>query len=228
MRAPCAGVPAPGGKPVPSGATLISHAAISAGSIGLPRPGPSADATLAARQSISPTAGDILLGVDMFDLPVAVDPPAGDGVEVLIQHCPDRRNCLELTALGDEFGSGRLHVAGIVPGAALQGRGPAVPMPGHAEAGEGLAEYRLRQTRLGPAFAAVGRYHDLGDPAGAGIGDAGDLVEPRPRQIQPRRRLGDERLDLLQQIELVRLAVRQDRCIDLAFPIAYGRFRDEL
>src|SRR5262249_28278488 len=121
MRAPCAGVPAPGGKPVPSGATLISHTAISAGSIGLPRPGPSADAALAARQSVSPTAGDILLGVNMLDLAGAVDAPAGDGVEMLVQHRPDRRNCLQLTAVGDEFGSGRLHVTGIVPGAALQG-----------------------------------------------------------------------------------------------------------
>src|SRR5215831_1466442 len=181
---------------------LMSQAAMSASVTDLPRPGPSADAALAARQSASPrtptpSVGEILLGVNMLDLPGAVDAPAGDGVEVLVQHRPDRRNCLQLTAMGDEFGSGRLHVAGVVPGAALQGRGPAVPAPGHAEAGEGLDEYRLRQTRLGPAFAAVGRYHDLGDPAGAGIGDAGDLVEPRPRQIQPRRRLGDERLDLL-------------------------------
>src|SRR5215471_2017829 len=150
MRAPCAGVPAPGGKPVPSGAMLISHAAISAGSIGLPRPGPSADTALAARQSASPTAGEILLGVNMPDLPGAVDAPAGDGVEMLVEHRSDRRNCLQLAALGGEFGSGRLHVAGVVPGAALQSRGPAVPTPGHAEAGEGLAEHRLRQTRLGP------------------------------------------------------------------------------
>src|SRR5215468_123596 len=161
MRAPCAGVPAPGGKPVPSGATLISHAPISAGSIGLPRPGPSADATLAARQSASATAEEILLGVNKPDLPGAVDAPAGDGVEMLVQDRPDRRNCLQLAALGDEFGSGRLRVAGIVPGAALQSRGPAVPAPRHAEAGEGLAEHRLRQPGLGPAFAAVGRNHDL-------------------------------------------------------------------
>src|SRR5215471_6925925 len=106
MRAPCADVPAPGGKPAPSGATLISHAAISVGSIGLPRPGPSADAALAARQSANPRAGETLLGVNMLDLAGAVDAPAGDGVEVLVQHRADRRNCLQLTAMGDEFGSG--------------------------------------------------------------------------------------------------------------------------
>src|SRR5580704_11570193 len=191
MWAPCTGVPAPGGNPLPLGSMLMSQAAMSASVTGLPRPGPSADAALAARQSASPrtptpSVGEIRLGVNMLDLPSAVDAPAGNGIKVMVQHRPDRRSCLQFAALRDEFGSGRLHVAGIVPGAALQGRGPAVPAPGHAEASEGLAEHWLRQTGLGPAFAAVGRNHDLGDPAGAGIGDPGDLVEPRPLQIYPR------------------------------------------
>src|SRR5438067_4325608 len=212
---------------------LMSHAAMSASVTGLPRPGPSADAALAAQQRASPTAvtprvGKIRLGINMLDLPGALDAPAGDGVKVMVEHRPDRRNRLQLAALRDEFGSGRLHVAGIVPGAALQGRGPAVPAPGHAEASEGLAEHWLRQTGLGPAFAAVGRNHDLGDPAGARIGNAGDLVEPRALQIYPWRWLNDERLDLLQKIVLVRLAVRQDRRIDLGFPIAHGRLLHEL
>src|SRR5580692_11920891 len=228
MWAPWAGVPAPGGNPLPLGSMLMSQAAISASVIGFPRPGPSADAALAVRQSASPRTGEILLGVNMLDLPGAVDAPAGNGIKVVVQHRPDRRSCLQFAALRDEFGSGRLQIAGIVPGAALQGRGPAVPTPGHAETGEGFAEHWLRQTRLRPAFAAVGRNHDLGDPAGAGIGEPGDLVEPRPLQFYPRRRLGDERLDLLQQIELVRLPVRQDRRIDLGFPIAHGRFLHEL
>src|ERR1700745_773968 len=139
---------------------LMSQAAISASVIGFPRPGPSADAALAARQSASPRTptprlGEIRLGINMLELPGAVDAPAGDGVKMVVQHRPNRRNCLQLAALRDKFGSGRLHVAGIVPGAALQGRGPAIPTPGHAEAGEGFAEHRLRQTGLGPAFAAV-------------------------------------------------------------------------
>src|SRR5205807_2084629 len=145
---------------------LMSHAAISASVSGFPRPGPSADAALAARQSASPRTPtprlrEILLGVNMLELPGAVDAPAGNGIKVVVQHRPDRRNCLQFAALRDEFGSGRLHVAGIVPGAALQGRGPAVPAPGHAKASEGFAEHWLRQTGLGPAFAAVGRNHDL-------------------------------------------------------------------
>src|SRR4051794_35527176 len=130
---------------------LMSQAAMFASVTGLPRPGPSADAALAPRQSASPRAvtpktWEILVGVNMLDPPGAVDAPAGDRVEMMVKHRPDRRNCLQLAALRDEFGSGRLHVAGIVPGAALQGRGPAVPTPGHAEAGEGFAEHRLRQT----------------------------------------------------------------------------------
>src|SRR3954471_22167687 len=154
MRAPWAGVPAPGGNPLPLGSMLMSQAAISASVTGLPRPGPSADAALAARQSASPRTPtprlrEILLGVNMLDLPGAVDGPASDGVEVLVQHRSDRRHGLQLAALRDEFGSGRLQIAGIIPGAALQGRGPAVPSPGHAEAGEGLAEHRRRQTGLG-------------------------------------------------------------------------------
>src|SRR5580692_11453591 len=147
---------------------LMSQAAMSASVSGLPRPGPSEDAALAAKQSASPRTptprlGEILLGVNMLEFPGAVDAPAGNGIKVVVQHRPDRRSCLQFAALRDEFGSGRLHVAGIVPGAALQGRGPAVPAPGHAEAGEGFAQHWLRQTRLRPAFAAIGRNHDLGD-----------------------------------------------------------------
>ena len=36
MRAPCADVPLPGGRPPPSGETLMSQAAISAGLTGFP------------------------------------------------------------------------------------------------------------------------------------------------------------------------------------------------
>src|SRR5216684_3150287 len=228
MRPPWAGVPPPSGKPLPSGSMLMSQAAISASFSGLPRPGPSASAGPAIRQSASPRAGTIELCVDMLDLPRTLDPPAGDRVEVMVQHRPDRRRRLQLPARGDEFGPGRLRVARVVPGAALQHRRAAVPTPRHAKARERLAQYRLRQGRLAPALAAVGRNHDLGDPAGPGIGDAGDLPEPRPLQAQPGRGAGDERLDLLQQVELVGLAVRQQRGIGPSLPVAHGRPLDEL
>src|SRR3984893_6240099 len=198
MRAPWAGVPPPGGKPVPSGSMLMSHAAKAAASNGLPRLGPSAEAAPEATQKASQTAVISPLRINMLDLPRAVDPPAGDGVEVMVQHHRDRWDRLKLAALGDKLGAGRLHVAGLVPGAALQDRGAAVPAPGHAKAGERLAQHRLRQRRLRPAPPAIGRNHDFGDPAGTGIGDAGDFIEPGLFQGQPWRRLSDERLDLLQ------------------------------
>src|SRR5262252_9322889 len=39
IGAPCAAVPLPGGRPVPSGRMLMSHAAMSASEIFAPRPG---------------------------------------------------------------------------------------------------------------------------------------------------------------------------------------------
>src|SRR6516164_5388251 len=155
---------------------LISQAAMSAASSGLPRLGPSAKATPAASKSANQTAEITPLRVNMLDLPRAVDRPAGDGVEVLVRkrHC--RRDRLQLSAFGDKFGAGRLHIAGLVPGATLQDCGATIPAPGHAEAGEGLTQHRLLQRRLRPALSAICRNHDLGDPAAAGIGDAGNLI----------------------------------------------------
>src|ERR1051325_2521985 len=180
MWPPWAGVPLPGGKPLPWGSMLMSQAAMSASVSGLPRAGPSASTGPATRQSASPTAGTIALFVDMLDLPGALDSPTGNGVEVMVQRRPDRRRRLQLAPRRDEFGPGRLRIARIVPGAALQHRRAAVPIPRHAESCERLALHRRRQGRFAPALAAVGRNHDLDDPAGPGIGNAGDLVEPRP------------------------------------------------
>src|SRR5438034_11125353 len=118
---------------------LISHAAMAAASIGLPRLGPSAEAAPAARQRVSPTAVSSQLCINMLDLPRGGDPPAGDGVKMVGQRRRDRWDRLQLPALGDKLRTGRLHVAGLVPGAALQDSGAAVPAPRHAKAGERLA-----------------------------------------------------------------------------------------
>src|SRR5438477_1218013 len=227
MWAPWAGVPAPGGKPVPSGSMLISHAAMAAASAGLPRSSTSAEAAPAVTEKASQTAAISLLRVNMLDLPGAFDAPAGDRVEMVVQHHRDRRDRLQLPALGDKLGAGRLHVANLVPGAALQSCGAPVPAPGHTKAGERLTQHRLLQCSLCPAAPAIGRKHDFCDPAGAGVCDSGDFVEPGLLQGQTRRGLSDERLDLLQQIELVRLAVRQNRRIGFGFPKAHGRLLHE-
>ena len=106
MATPWAGVPAPGGNPVPSGRMLMSHAAISAPLIGSPRLVASAKATPAVRPSKRQATGIEPLRVDMLDFPGAVDSPAGDGVEVLVRKRHNRRHRLQLPACRDKFGRG--------------------------------------------------------------------------------------------------------------------------
>src|ERR1700693_5356844 len=150
IGAPCAEVPLPGGRPVPSGMMEMSQAARSEGLTGLPRLGPSAKAAPAARANASETVLSESLRIDMLDLPFGVDRPAGDGIEVLARERQDRWRLRGLTARGHELRPGRLRVAGFIPGAALQDGGTAVPAPRHAEAGEGLGQHRVLQGRLRP------------------------------------------------------------------------------
>src|SRR5437588_177090 len=112
---------------------LMSHAARSAVLIALPSLGPSA-LTCIEEKTRSAIAAAIL-GVDMLHLPFAVDRPAGDAVVMLIGEGLNGRSGFQLAALRDEFGARRLRVAGLVPGAALQDRGPAVPAPRSPEPG---------------------------------------------------------------------------------------------
>src|SRR6266704_6725801 len=188
MTAPWTAVPLPGGKPLPSGAMLMSQLARSASLTGCPRPGVSAASAVLA-PSAKRTTAEKDLRVSMLRLPFAVDGPTRDGVHVPHREGDHRRIGLGLAPLGDELGPSGLHVASLVPGAALQDRRLAVPTPGHAEAGQGLAQHRLLQRRLGPALAPISRDHDLGDPAVARIGEARNFVEPRTLQGQARRRV---------------------------------------
>src|SRR5262252_9273082 len=98
---------------------LMSQAAMSAVPAGLPRLGASAEAAPATSKSVNQTPEITQLRVGMFDLPRAVDRPAGDGVAMLVQNRSHRGDHLQFAALGDELGSGRLRIAGLVPGAAL-------------------------------------------------------------------------------------------------------------
>src|SRR5260370_4401871 len=109
---------------------------MSASVIGLPSPGVSATAVPAPKASTKASAKTGLC-IDMFDLPVAPDAPAGNAVVVLVgerQRACHRLVCL--TACGHELGAGWLHIAGLVPGAALQDDPLAIPLPRHAETGE--------------------------------------------------------------------------------------------
>src|SRR5579872_7116810 len=81
--APCSAVPLPTGRPAPSGSMSMSHAAISAGSIGLPRLGPSPSAPPTPNVKVNNAVKVSALGVHMFDLTFVVDCPAHDGIEVV-------------------------------------------------------------------------------------------------------------------------------------------------
>src|SRR5262245_13736473 len=138
----------------------MSHGARSAGAIGCPKRGASAARTGAAAIA---TATPIIAAPAttrsrerIACLPSLVDPPAGDGIVVVLPAQP---------AVGDELRARGLHHAGIVGGAALQQRRAAVPLPGGAKTRERLRQHGLLQRSAGPALAAVGRH--LGRPHAA-------------------------------------------------------------
>src|SRR5580698_1995189 len=109
--APCAALPLPGGRLVPSGSTLMSHALISASEIGLPRWGESA-ATASDPQERAPNnASACGLRIDMLDLPAVLDAPSGEAVVVLVWKAEHVRNLVGLAAYGDEIRTQRLHRA---------------------------------------------------------------------------------------------------------------------
>src|SRR5260221_2636231 len=152
--APCAGVPPPIGRPVPSGWMLMSDGGMSAGWSGVPRFGPAAKAAPDPRPSARAMAGSLC--IDMLHLPFAVDRPAGEAVVVLVREGQHVRDLLGLAALGHELGAGRLHVAALVPRAALQYGRAAVPAPGPAEPGKGLGERRRVKRPLCPTLCRRG------------------------------------------------------------------------
>src|SRR5262245_40524820 len=145
MGAPCAAVPLPGGRPVPSGWMLMSQAAISAGVTGWPRFGPPAMA--ADETNATNIAAIDRSRVDMSHLPFAVDGPASGAVVVLVRECQDRWDCRRLTAVGHDLSARWLDVAALVPSAALQDCRPAVPLPRDAEPRKRLRQHRLLYRR---------------------------------------------------------------------------------
>src|ERR1700733_14933892 len=143
---------------------LMSQLAMAASSIGLPRLGVSAmEAPAVIASNSEAAASSARSGVDMLDLPVAADAPAGDRIVVLIGKAQHRRRFRQFAAGGHEFGAGWLHIAGFIPRSALQRGRAAVPAPRHTETGESLAQHRFLKRRLRPALAPVGGDHDLVD-----------------------------------------------------------------
>src|SRR5258707_14682467 len=96
------------------------QAVMSASVIGLPRPGVSATAVPAPKASTKARAKTGLC-IDMFDLPVAPDAPAGNAVVVLVgerHRACHRLVCL--TRLAQEPGAAWLPLAGPDPRPGLQ------------------------------------------------------------------------------------------------------------
>src|SRR5262245_44893695 len=116
----------------------MSQALMSASERFLPRPGVSATAGTAATTKAKPTPIR-MLRIHMFDRSAAVDAPARDAVVVLVRECQRAGQWTRrLSAHRHKFRASGLHIAGLVPGAALQDHRLPVPAPWHPEAGEGL------------------------------------------------------------------------------------------
>src|SRR5262245_26159207 len=120
MLAPWAGMPLPGGRPVPSGKTVMFHAAMSAGVSGRPRFGVCAKAAVEIRASAIPATQAPSLRVHMLHLSIAIDRPTRNGVVVLVRKCRDCGNSRGLATDSDKIGTSRLGITGFVPCAALQ------------------------------------------------------------------------------------------------------------
>src|SRR6478735_152680 len=112
----------------------MSQSTRSASVTGFPSPGRSAAIVVAEpRTSARGRTKGKLLRIDMLGLPPFVDAPTRNGIHVTHREGRNRRIDLGFAALGQKLGAGRLHVASLVPRAALQHGGLAVPAPGDAE-----------------------------------------------------------------------------------------------
>src|SRR5438876_3357769 len=109
IRAPSAGVPLPGGRPVPSGRMLMSHSDRSAAVMGFPSFGACPNAALENSASVTKIRNVRSLSVNIPYLPAAFDRPARNGVIVLARESGYSRRPRRLAAGRDKPRSGRLH-----------------------------------------------------------------------------------------------------------------------
>src|SRR5215467_1155476 len=202
-RAPAAAVPLPGGKPAPSGPTLMSQPAICAGVASRPRFGPSIVVVVTPRPAQPPTTSASARAtrsrVDMLHLAVRRHAPGLDAVEV---------KGPVVAVLGDELLALRLHATRVVGGARLEYGRAAVPPPRKPEARERARQHGRHQRRIHPGPAAVGGHVDFLDGSVARPGDAGDLMQAGSRQGHAVRGPRDDRLHLHRIREHQRFAIR--------------------
>src|ERR1700674_2254510 len=112
MAAPWAAVPLPAGKPAPSGPMLKSHVARSASVTFWPSPGVSAANAAPALNPNANSVAETRLRVDMLGLPLAVDPPAGDGIHVSHREGGTGGRVLGLPRSAKDLGGGGRTIAG--------------------------------------------------------------------------------------------------------------------
>src|SRR5687768_2839216 len=136
-------LPDPGGSPLKSGRTSMSHALISAGVAGRPTPGKLVVPAKAGTQVIN---SNRLINLDIRHFPAFRHLPRLDRV-VVVDRAPAAR-LAQLVDLG-------LHVPGLVDGARLQHRGAAVPHPIDVEAREALREQDRKSTRLNSSHGYI-------------------------------------------------------------------------
>src|SRR5262245_44778281 len=175
--APAAAVPLPGGRPAPSGPTLMSQPATCAGVASRPRFGPSGVSAVtpapAQPPTISASATRARSRVDMLHIAARRHAPGLDPVEV-----EDR----VVAVLGDELLALRLHGAGVVGSARLaHGRRP-VPSPRQPEARQRAWQHGRHERHVHPRATAVGRHVARLDAAVGRPCEAGDLMHAAHRQ----------------------------------------------
>src|SRR5689334_11381170 len=177
----------------------MSQEAISSEVASLPSSGPSASAA-DDRPSKAATAKRERLGINMRQLPLFGDGPAGDAIEVV--------NAFH-SAIPEQLRTRRLNIPRLVGCAALQNSGAAVPAPGDTEAGQRFRQHWLLEGGWCPAFATIGRDIHLGDLAIARPGEARNLIEAYSLHRQAGRGMRNHRLAFHREDELQRLTVRQ-------------------
>src|SRR5574343_443025 len=196
---PLATVPEPGGRPLKSGRTSMSHLATSFGVAVRPKPGYLSLCAMAMpAMATSAVVRMTLRKLDMFHLTVFLHQARLDGVVVIDG---------ERASHGAQLLVGRLHIAGFVLCTALDDGGLAVPHPIQIEAGQCLGQHRRLQTGLAPVAATIDRHVHPLDLALARPGQAGDVVEALVQQHLTARGRGHNALAFLDAGVLAMLAI---------------------
>src|SRR5262245_43410342 len=97
----------------------------------------------------------------MFHLAIRVDCPGCDRVVVLAWKRSDGWNLSGLASLGYKLRACGLHISSVVPCAALQYCGTAVPPPRDTESRESFAVDRFLERCLCPGLATIGGNRDF-------------------------------------------------------------------